>query len=241
MTLSALSRFLRLPIANQTGRQYFSTRLLNKKLDLSLYLVKYTDYTADPNSYISNTKKAIEGGVTYIQVWDDPDLNKTYQAAKAIKKIFPHVCVNNHVGIALALGIGVHLGKQDMPFTEARRLMGKHALIGYTPKTIQDAIDAENYVDYLGVQVFRSKRTHPAGEPLGLKVLRTLRSVSKLPIVAIGGITPRTVAPVYKILNIPGDGVAMVGQLDRGKNPKKVAEQMTKIYEKVKEKKGKSK
>ncbi len=99
--------------------------------------------------------------------------------------------VNDRVDIALAVKAdGVHLGQEDLPFSDARRLLGPEKIIGLTVHSLEEALEAARLgADYLGVSPIYSTSTKPdAGPPSGLKLLREIKKHVDLPLVAIGGI-----------------------------------------------------
>ena len=84
---------------------------------------------------------------------------------------------------------GVHLGDEDFPVTEARRIMGERYLIGYSTHTVEEAKSAKNLgVDYIGFGPIFDSSSKQGRSAIGLDALRhTTESVS-LPVYAIGGI-----------------------------------------------------
>ena len=99
--------------------------------------------------------------------------------------------INDRIDIALAVDAdGVHIGQDDMPYSEARRLLGKDRIIGVTVHTIEEALFAQDSgADYLGVSpVFATATKLDAGAPCGVEGLRAIRKCTGLPIAAIGGI-----------------------------------------------------
>ncbi len=118
---------------------------------------------------------------------------------------------------------GVHLGKNDLPPAEARRLLGEGAIIGSTANTLTD-IEAMNpdWTDYIGLGPFRYTTTKKNLAPLlgtegYRRILTTLRSRSLYwPIVAIGGIEP---ADTPEILSTGVNGLAISGAIARSTDP----------------------
>jgi thiamine-phosphate pyrophosphorylase len=100
--------------------------------------------------------------------------------------------INDRADICLAVGAdGVHLGQEDLPLCAARRLLGKKRIIGVTVHSIAEALAAESGgADYLGVSpIFGTSTKCDAGTPAGVELLRLVRVRTRLPLVAIGGIT----------------------------------------------------
>jgi thiamine-phosphate pyrophosphorylase len=103
--------------------------------------------------------------------------------------------VNDRPDVArLADADGVHLGQGDLPLADARALLGPDALIGIS--THSDAeIDAAQGADYVGFGPIFSTRSKPGAvlpPPHGIDGLRRAVGRSKVPVVAIGGITAST-------------------------------------------------
>jgi len=98
--------------------------------------------------------------------------------------------VNDLVDIAVrSEAAGVHLGQDDMPITEARRRMGRDALIGISCQTIEQAEMAEqDGADYIGFGSVFKTMTKPGRSPMDLDILRRAVQSVRIPVFAIGGI-----------------------------------------------------
>ncbi|MCO5176445.1 MAG: thiamine phosphate synthase [Thermomicrobiales bacterium] len=194
---------------------------------LRCYLV--TDVRAGSvERLIEICQAAIEGGVTTVQLrakgWTDKQL---LEAANALVPICRAagalLVVNDRVDIALAAGAdGVHLGVDDLPVAAARRLLGPNALIGYSPETPGDRIQAErDGADYLGVgPVYGTTTKDDAGSAIGLDGIRSAVAASPLPVVGIGGIGIDTARPVIEAGAV---GVALVGAVFLSDDPRTAA------------------
>lgn len=125
--------------------------------------------------------------------------------------------------VAEAQAQGVHLGKNDMPPAEARRLLGEGAIIGSTANTLED-IEALQpaYTDYIGLGPFRYTTTKKnlaplLGETGYRRILSALRERQlDWPVVAIGGIEP---ADLPAIMSTGVNGVAISGAIARSQDP----------------------
>lgn len=106
---------------------------------------------------------------------------------------------------------GVHLGQDDLPVAGARALLGPDAIIGLTTGTLDLVRSAETQaelLDYVGAGPFRPTPTKESGRtPLGIDGYRTLVGATRLPIVAIGDVTPADV-PALAATGVAG--VALV-------------------------------
>ena len=108
--------------------------------------------------------------------------------------------VNDHVDIALAVDAdGVHLGQDDLPFEQARKLLGPLKLIGISTHSLEQAREAERRgADYIGFGPIFPTTTKDAGTIQGIAGLASIRNAVTIPIMAIGGIKQETVADVIR-------------------------------------------
>jgi thiamine-phosphate pyrophosphorylase len=107
--------------------------------------------------------------------------------------------VNNRCDLALAVDAdGVHLGQDDLPLAHARGLMGADRIIGistHNPAQVKEAL--HEGADYLGFGPIFSTGSKQDHDPVvGLEGLREVRSLTSLPIFAIGGIGLETASAV---------------------------------------------
>ena len=121
--------------------------------------------------------------------------------------------VNDSVDIALiANADGVHLGQDDLPAKEARRLLGSKKIIGYSTHNLREALEAIklpiNYISF--GPIFPTKTKEDAQTPKGIKGLSEVRKSVGIPIVAIGGITETNMVHVLKQ---GADSVAMISDI----------------------------
>jgi thiamine-phosphate pyrophosphorylase len=170
-----------------------------------------------------------EGGATLVQLRDKLSDTRTMVAmARAIKAVLapfavPFV-VNDRIDVALAAGAdGVHLGQDDMAIEDARKLLGRDAIIGLSIKTVAEAeaapVELIDYVGSGGVYVTLSKQQKNA--PIGAaelgRVITTLRQrAPKLPVCGIAGIDASNAADV---IAAGADGVAVISALSLAPDP----------------------
>jgi thiamine-phosphate pyrophosphorylase len=107
--------------------------------------------------------------------------------------------INDRPDLArLAEADGVHLGQEDLPWREARQIVGPEMIIGVSTHS-NDEIDAAQGADYIGfgpIFATQSKPGSPLPPPHGIDGLRRAVARSKIPVVAIGGITAGNAAAV---------------------------------------------
>ncbi len=118
--------------------------------------------------------------------------------------------VNDRVDLALEVGAdGVHLGQEDLPYPEARRILGPEKIIGVTVHNLAEALAAQAWgADYLGVSpIFATATKADAGAPAGVVLLAEIRRRVSLPLVAIGGIT---LANAPEVIGAGADAVCAI-------------------------------
>ncbi|HZZ86469.1 MAG TPA: thiamine phosphate synthase [Anaeromyxobacteraceae bacterium] len=109
------------------------------------------------------------------------------------------VIVNDRPDLALlADADGVHLGEEDLPPDEARRLLGPSRLVGCSTRTLEEARAAlAAGADHVGFgPVFATRTKAIAVEPRGLAALRAVAAALPAPVVAIGGIDEGSIGAV---------------------------------------------
>lgn len=109
--------------------------------------------------------------------------------------------IDDHVDIAMLVDAdGVHVGQDDLPVPEVRRLLGKDKIIGLSTHSPAQALDAVKAgADYIGVgPVFATKTKEDVCAPVGFSYLEWVAANISLPFVAIGGIKEHNIAEVAK-------------------------------------------
>lgn len=121
--------------------------------------------------------------------------------------------VNDYLDIALEAGAdGVHVGKDDPPIEECRRLLGPDRLIGYSSHSLEEAVEAEKRgADYVAFGAIYPTPTKGPGHPIqGSGRLKEVVQTLKIPVVAIGGIGRENIKEVLAT-GVPS--VAMISAL----------------------------
>jgi len=159
-------------------------------------LYALTDASLSGCSHIETVLELLKGGARIIQLRDKQmPSGAYYEAALEIRKICSDFkalfIVNDRVDVAVACGAdGVHLGQDDLPARDARKVIGSGLIMGISTHSIGEAVRAEEEgADYIGFgPVFRTETKEVACSPQGLTRLAAIRSRVKIPIAAIGGI-----------------------------------------------------
>ena len=194
-------------------------------LDLSLYLVLDPDLCGGPETLVRTAHAAAEHGASAVQLrapnWKKRQWLETAEALKAVLAPFGvPLIINDHVDIALAVDAhGVHVGQDDLPVAETRRLIGPHKILGLSVSNAAELAAVPAGVDYLGIGPVYPTGTKPdAAAATGLPAFAGLVAGANLPVVAIGGIASGNCAPLFAV---GAKGVAVVsavcGRYDPGR------------------------
>jgi len=163
-----------------------------------------TDSDLSKSGNISDVKNVVESGVGVVQYRNKSGSTKEmYEEAVKLKEICKNIIflINDRIDIAIAVDAdGVHIGQDDMPYKVARKMLGKNKIIGVTVHNVQEAKDAEKIgADYLGVSPVFSTDTKPdAGKPAGINIIKDIKRICKIPLIAIGGINLLNAEEVVK-------------------------------------------
>ncbi len=154
---------------------------------------------------VREAQAAIAGGARVVQVrMKDAPAGAVLAAAREIVALARGralVIVNDRADLALLAGAdGVHLGDDDLPPAEARRLVGPDLLVGRTTRTLEEARAAiAEGADHVGFgPIFASRSKSLAVPPRGTAMLREVASALGAPVVAIGGITLANIGEVAR-------------------------------------------
>ena len=121
--------------------------------------------------------------------------------------------VNDRCDLALAIDAdGVHLGQDDLPYLDARKVMGPRTIIGISTHNAEQVKEAErskpDYIAFGPIYKPGSKQDH---DPVvGIAGMRAIRPLTSLPIFAIGGIT---VSQVGDVIRAGANGVAVISAI----------------------------
>ncbi len=163
-----------------------------------------TDSSLSKKDAVSDVESAVAGGAGIVQYRDKgKSLIAFLDEACRIRELCHNngvlFIINDEVGAAMLSGAdGVHLGQDDMPAETARRILGKGKVIGVTGHSVEEAAKAvKDGANYLGVSpIFSTMTKKDAGPPAGLDLLRKVRKITSIPIVAIGGIKEENASAV---------------------------------------------
>lgn len=191
--------------------------------------IQFITHQNDCIGYAEGAKMALEGGCKWIQLrMKDATDDEVRVVAAEIQPLCKQneaiFLLDDRVELARELHAdGVHLGKNDMPVDEARRVLGEEFIIGGTANTFEDIERlASQGADYIGCGPFRFTTTKKNLAPvLGLEGYRDIidnmrRAGIDIPVVAIGGITA---SDIDDILATGVKGIAVSGSVLTAENP----------------------
>lgn len=207
-------------------------------IDPAAFRLQYITHPVDGTSMAEQVEKALAGGCRWIQLrHKDADTATLLREGKEIRRLCDRYdaifIVDDHVELVDAVQAdGVHLGKNDMPVSRAREMLGVRTIIGATANTFDDIAAAHQAgADYIGLGPYRFTTTKEKLSPvLGIDgyndiVARCTAAAVRLPIVAIGGITLPDIAP---IMAAGVNGVAVSGTIRNASDPTQITQEIIK-------------
>ena len=159
----------------------------------------------------------LEGGAGILQLrhkqhWGRAVFDAAREIARMCREAGALFIVDDRADIAMLLDAGLHVGQDDLPPRDARRLLGSDAVIGFSSHNVQQVCAAGGEpVDYVAFgPVFTTASKRNPDPVTGIEALKGCRALVEMPLVAIGGITRETAAAV---LAAGADSVAVIGDL----------------------------
>lgn len=192
-------------------------------------MIQFITHSNNRYGYVDGARLALEGGCRWVQLRMKEATEVEFMAAAAeigrlCKEHGATFVLDDHVEWVEKTGAdGVHLGKNDMPIDEARKILGNDKIIGGTANTFEDVERLYRQgADYIGCGPFRFTTTKKNLSPvLGLEGYQHIVDQMKshginLPIVAIGGILE---SDIKSILATGVSGIAVSGGILNAENP----------------------
>lgn len=177
-----------------------------KQLPAGIYAITAEKFS-NGKSNIDVVKEMIKGGVSTIQYRekDNKSIKEKYEECKEIRKLTKEAgvlfIVNDAIDIAMLVDAdGIHVGQDDLPVAEVRKLIGDDKIIGlstHSPEQAQAALKSN--VDYIGVGPIYSTNTKVnVCDAVGLEYLEYVVKSINIPFVAIGGIKLKNINEVVQ-------------------------------------------
>ncbi len=206
-------------------------------------MLQFITHPSEKMTILEEIENVIAGGCKWVQLrMKDAEKEEIKEVARKAKEICKEndviLVIDDYVDIAKELELdGVHLGKNDMPVGEARKLLGEEFIIGATANTFDD-IEALRHtdIDYIGLGPFRFTSTKKNLSPvIGIDgyaeiMRRKAESSINLPIVAIGGIC---YDDINDIMDTGISGIAVSGSLINAENMTNETERMISLLESI--------
>jgi thiamine-phosphate pyrophosphorylase len=170
--------------------------LKDNPLDFDLYPVT-CEQLSRGRSNLELLDALIAGGARVVQLRDKELSDRDFfTLAKKFRRVTARAgmtfIVNDRLAICQAVEAdGVHLGQDDFPVREARRLLGPQTVIGVSTHSLDQAMQAvKDGADYINVgPIFATQTKQHAGPPVGLELFERIRRRVSIPITVMGGIT----------------------------------------------------
>jgi thiamine-phosphate pyrophosphorylase len=178
-----------------------------------------TDRTYCNLSMKEMTEAVLRAGIRFIQYREkEKTRREIYNEALLLRELTRSfgaiLIINDHADIALAVDAdGVHLGQDDLPLKEARKIMGGR-IVGISTHNIAQAKEAAaGGADYIGFGPVFHTTTKDAGAAKGVDAIRLIRQDAGVPVVAIGGIA---LDNVRSVVAAGADAVAVATAICKG-------------------------
>lgn len=205
--------------------------VVNHSIDIHLL----TNCSNQTDKYLNFIDICANAGISHLQLrqkrWH---FNELLAFGKELKTILAkyHIplIVNDDLKLAIELDAqGVHLGQSDTPVKEARKALGNDKIIGLSIENdeelhLTNQLDSINYV--AASAVFPSKTKYNLKKIWGLQGLKQFCSVSKHPVVAIGGINCENAC---QVISSGVAGIAVISAIHDAVDPGQCIRQLKKL------------
>lgn len=202
------------PIIFRSHRKIFKKALARRRGKKSMesskkrpeYWGQWGAYVITSRDHVKLAEAACKGGAKILQYRDkDIDRKRMLEKANSIRSITREYgtifIINDYIDVALLCGAdGVHLGQDDIPITEARKLTPLGFIIGISTHSLEQAMKAEQVgADYIGCGPVFSTPTKEDYIPIGIETLEQVLQNVGIPVVAIGGLNPDNLPQIQEV------------------------------------------
>ena len=186
---------------------------------------------AAPERVVALVEVVLGAGVRCVQLRSkDRSDRQRYEVARGVAALCREagsMCVvNDRIDIALAVGAdGAHVGPDDLPVAQARRLLGPRAVLGASAYTLEEALAAAaGGASYLGVgPCYQTASKDGLPGPIGAEGLARIAGAVHIPVIAIGGVTA---ARAPELLEAGAFGVAVINAIAGAHDPATAAREL---------------
>jgi len=159
----------------------------------------------------------LEGGAGILQIrhkghWSRGVFADAQEVARLCREAGAMLVIDDRADFALLLSAGLHIGQDDLPPRDARRLLGAEPVLGFSSHDERQLCAAGGEpVDYVALgPVFRTASKSNPDPAIGVEALRRCRPLVEKPLVAIGGVTLENALQVWEA---GADSVAVIAGL----------------------------
>jgi thiamine-phosphate pyrophosphorylase len=210
-----------------------AARTMMRRQIPGLYAI--TPDMADTASLLKMAQQVLAGGARLVQYRSKTDdmarrLEQAHALAHLCRRFRVPFIVNDYPDLAVEVDAdGVHLGRDDAVISKARRDLGPEKIIGVSCyDRLEYAVEAERQgADYVAFGAFFASVTKPGAVSAPIDLLCDARSKLHIPIVAIGGITPKN---ALELIGHGADVVAVSNALFNHGNIQSAAESFSRLF-----------
>ncbi len=173
---------------------------------------------------LTRTEEILRAGANLLQYRNkQADENTRITEAEQLRELCRQfsvpLIINDDIALAVQIGAdGVHLGKTDSTIADARKRLGDKAMIGCSCYNNLDRAQqaAKSGADYIAFGAFFPSPTKPEAAHATPDIIQTAKQKFKLPVVAIGGITPEN---GRSLIDAGADMLAVISGIYASKTP----------------------
>lgn len=209
---------------------------MQRFLEAGLYLVTSQSVSSGRDT-AEIVRAALAGGVRLIQLREkDLSARQLVKLAREIRRLTAKaealLIINDRFDVALAVGAdGVHLGQDDLPVAEARR-MSPDLIVGSSSHSVKEAFKAQEHgASYVNIgPLFPTKTKNWSGGFLGVEGLREISRAISIPFTVMGGIKQRHIP---ELLSAGARTIAVVSAITAAKDPKQATRKLLAEIKKI--------
>jgi len=196
-----------------------------------LYLI--TDNNQD-GQLLTKVKAALTGGAAIVQyrakeIRPDDRRKMAEKLKRLCRQHKARLIINDLPELAHEIDAdGVHLGQDDVSIAQARQILGHQKLIGISTHSVDQALKAEAHgADYIAIGSIFPTDSKDDTNLVGLKTLSMVRKAVRIPVVAIGGITPDG---AFEALDAGADAIAVISGVMADADPARAAKEYSLLF-----------
>ena len=196
-----------------------------------VYAILDAAFFSNSDAFLAAAQELAAGGVNLLQYRNKSGNGRQMleQARQLKHRLGDSVklIMNDRADLCLAAEFdGIHLGQDDLSPEGARKVIGESLWLGVSTHNPKEVTEADKTsADYIAIGPVFSTASKANTDPvIGLEGVRQARTLTRKPLVAIGGITR---ANCQSVIEAGADSVAVISDLLR--DPRKSAEEFLRI------------